>query len=140
MTAHNKNNFDTDTEIKLWRPQRQPKLKNQNQKIRRSRNQKITSRNPKSKNRRGPKTQKKGSKTRQAANHGEKTHENTHKKHATEHQKTHTRKSPYFEAGRLRRTVHISASNLMKVRRQNMSKKNFAASRRNNFLGPPRVG
>ena len=104
-------------------PAKTTKTQKSKPKIRRSRNQKITPRNPKSKNRRDPKTQKKGSKTRQAANHGEKTHENTHKKHATEHQKTHTRKSPYFEAGRLRRTVHISASNLMKVRRQNMSKK-----------------
>ena len=82
MTAHNKNNFDTDTEIKLWRPQRQPKLKNQNQKIRRPRNQKITSRNPKSKNRRGPKTQKKGQKHDKRQIMGKK------------HTKTHTKNTP----------------------------------------------
>ena len=33
MTAHNKNNFDTDTEIKLWRPQRQPNSKIRTKKL-----------------------------------------------------------------------------------------------------------
>ena len=52
-----------------------------------------------------------------------KNHQKSHKKHAPDHEKRTPEKSPYFAAGRLRRTVHISAANLMKVRRQNMSKK-----------------
>ena len=64
----------------------------------------------------------------------------SHKKTRSRCQKTHTRKSPYFAAGRLRRTVHISASNLMKVRRQNMSKKISPLRGEIIFCGAPGSG
>ena len=95
MTAHNKNNFDTDTEIKLWRPQRQPKLKNQNQKIRDPEIKKLRpeTQNPKTGGTQKPK--KRGQKHAKRQILGKK-HTKTHTKNPPPNTKHAHQKKPLF--------------------------------------------